>query len=116
MKWFMAALKKYADFSGRAQRSEFWFFILFLLIILIVLGVIDSVVGTNGILAGIGLLGLIIPSISVAVRRLHDIDKSGWFYFVQLIPAVGGFIFLYFMIKDGTPGSNQYGNNPKGTV
>ena len=116
MQWFLAALKKYADFSGRAQRSEFWFFFLFFIIIVAVVAAIDVAVGTNGILIGIATLGLLIPSISVGVRRLHDIDKSGWFYFVQLIPAVGGFIFLYFMSKDGTPGSNKYGNNPKGAI
>ena len=97
---------------------HFAFFIVAVVVILIiaVVAAIDVAVGTNGILIGIATLGLLIPSISVGVRRLHDIDKSGWYYFVQLIPAVGGFIFLYFMIKDGTPGSNQYGNNPKATV
>lgn len=117
MNWFLQALKKYAVFSGRARRKEYWFFVLFYLLIAIPLTIVDAMVfGMSesgiGILSAIFMLGMLIPSIAVAIRRLHDTNRSGWWVLVSLIPFVGPFILLYFMIKAGDSGSNNYGDDP----
>jgi uncharacterized membrane protein YhaH (DUF805 family) len=103
---------KYATFSGRAARSEFWFFILFVMIVYVVLLVLGSIIGDMTIpmiLLGIFALGIILPGIAVTVRRLHDQDKSGGWYFIQLVPAVGGIWFIVLMCLGGTPGPNRFG-------
>ena len=119
MNWYLQALKKYAVFSGRARRKEYWFFILIYLIIVVVLSVVDGFIGTAisgasiGILTLIYILAMLIPTIAVVVRRLHDTGRSGWWFFIQLVPLVGAFILLYFMVCDSQPGQNAYGPNPK---
>jgi uncharacterized membrane protein YhaH (DUF805 family) len=119
MNWYLQALKKYADFSGRARRKEYWFYILFYLIILVVLAICDGFIGTTmqgagiGILTGIYALAVLIPTLAVAVRRLHDTGRSGWWIFIQLVPIVGIFILLYFLVSDSNPGTNAYGPSPK---
>ena len=122
MNWYFEVLKKYATFSGRAQRAEYWFFFLFNLIISIVLVVLDGVLGTlnmeigYGILSGIYSLGVLIPSIAVSIRRLHDTERTGWWLLIVLIPIIGPLVILVFMILDSKPGTNQYGANPKELV
>lgn len=117
--WYLEVLKKYATFKGRARRKEYWYFTLCNIIISIALGFIDSKIGTFGIKAGVGILGAVyslavfIPSLAVFVRRLHDIGKSGWWFFLGLVPCVGPLILLYFMVKDSQDGENKYGPNPK---
>lgn len=119
MSWYLEALKKYAVFSGRSRRAEYWYFVLFNLIVLIVLELIDALLGTYSFVQGIGLLSgiyslaVIIPSLAVTVRRLHDIDRTGWWILINLIPLIGTIVILVFAVTDGTPGSNQYGANPK---
>ena len=119
MNWYLDVLKKYAVFSGRARRKEYWFFILFNFIILTVLTVIDNVIGSYDLEQGVGLLGgiyalaVLIPNIAVSVRRLHDTGRSGWWLFIGLIPLIGGIVLLVFMFQDSKPGQNQYGANPK---
>ena len=121
MKEFITCMKKYATFSGRASRREFWMYTLIYLLI----GALVSVVGFAGVImnetslmmTGFALLGIfcfanIIPSLTVMVRRLHDINKSGWYYFVGFIPFVGAFILLYYMVKMGDMGENMYGASP----
>jgi uncharacterized membrane protein YhaH (DUF805 family) len=118
MNWFLLALKKYAVFSGRSQRSEYWFYVLFYLIISIVLSVIDSLVfkaGSMGILGGVFALAMLVPSIAVAARRLHDTGRSGWWQLLALIPLIGAIILIVFLAQDTTPGENKYGPSPKGT-
>ncbi|MFF2844722.1 DUF805 domain-containing protein [Streptomyces sp. NPDC058001] len=112
MNWYLDVLKKYAVFSGRARRQEYWMFVLFNVIAAIILSIIDAVIGSN-ILIIIYWLGVLVPSLAVAVRRLHDTDKSGWFLLIGLIPFVGGIILLVFMATEGKPNENQYGPNPK---
>ena len=102
----LQATKKYAVFSGRASRSEFWNHVLFLIVLSLIGGVIHPAVST------IVTLGLLLPSICVQVRRLHDIGKSGWFYWIILIPIVGGIVLLVWNCKKGTEGENDYGSDP----
>jgi uncharacterized membrane protein YhaH (DUF805 family) len=117
--WYLEALKKYAVFSGRARRMEYWYFVLFNLIVLIVLELIDALLGTFNFVQGIGLLSgiyslaVIIPSLAVTVRRLHDIDRTGWWILINLIPLIGTIVLLVFALTPGTPGSNRYGPDPK---
>lgn len=119
MNWFLIALKKYATFSGRAQRAEYWYFILFYIIIFFGLSVVDGITGSFSADAGMGLLGglltlvLLIPSIAVSVRRLHDTGRSGWWLLIALIPIVGAIILLVFTVQDSSLGDNTYGPNPK---
>ena len=117
MSWYLQALKKYAVFSGRSRRREYWFFVLFSIIISIVLGVIDAMIGTQtggiGILSAIYALAILIPSIAVSVRRLHDINKTGWWILIGFIPIIGTIILLIFALLAGTPGNNDYGADPK---
>ena len=114
MNWYLDVLrKKYADFSGRAHRTEFWMFALFNFIIATVVSVIDIFFITGGLIYGLYLLGVLIPGIAVGARRLHDTDKSGWMLLLGLIPLVG-LVLLYFFVIDSQPGPNKYGPNPKG--
>lgn len=117
MEWFMKALRQYAVFTGRARRKEYWFFVLFYILIAIGLGFIDSVLGLGseefGLLSGLFGLAMILPALGVAVRRMHDTGRSGWWVLVSLIPFVGWLIFIWFATRDGEPGPNDYGPDPK---
>jgi uncharacterized membrane protein YhaH (DUF805 family) len=121
MSWFVEALKKYAVFSGRSRRKEYWYFVLFVAIISIVLNIIDSLFGTYHRESGAGLLSIIfslavlIPSIAVSVRRLHDIDRTGWWVLISLVPLIGWIVLLVFHVQDGTPDPNRFGPDPKST-
>jgi len=119
MNWYLEVLKKYAVISGRSRRKEYWYFALFNLIISIVLGIIDGVTGSFSPEAGMGLLGgiytlaVLIPSIAVGVRRLHDTNRSGWWLLISLIPLIGMIVLIVFLATDSKPEENQYGVNPK---
>ncbi len=119
MQWFMTALQKWADFSGRARRREYWFFVLIYVVIYIVLTVVDTMVGLLNAATGIGILGglfalaMLIPGISVAVRRLHDTDRSGWWLLLALVPVIGAIVLIVFYLLDSQPGENRFGPNPK---
>ncbi len=118
MHWYIDVLKKYATFSGRAQRAEYWYFFLFNIIISVVLIGIDTVLGTGadmgmGLLSGIYSLAVLLPGLAVAVRRLHDIGRSGWWLLIGLIPLIGFIVLIIWFVKDSDPGENQYGSNPK---
>lgn len=117
MNHYLSVLKKYAVFSGRSSRSEYWFFTLFNTIIIFVLCFVDVSTGTYngnyGLLSGAYLLAILIPSIAVSVRRLHDINKSGWMILINLIPFIGWIWNFILMVTDSTSGENKYGPNPK---
>lgn len=119
MNWYLAVLQNYAGFGGRARRQEYWYFVLFNLIIGIVLGIIDGVAGSQigdssvGLLGAVYNLGIFIPSIAVAMRRLHDTGRSGWWLLIGIVPLIGWLVLLFFMVQDSQPGGNQYGPNPK---
>jgi uncharacterized membrane protein YhaH (DUF805 family) len=114
MNWYIDALKNYANFQGRAQRKAYWMFVLFWFIAAGIAAILDNVLGTNGAIFGLYALGTLVPFIALAVRRLHDIGKSGWWYLIQLVPVIGGIWFLVLTVTDSQTGSNQYGPNPKG--
>ena len=105
---------RFAEFSGRSRRKDYWIPILVNFIIIAILACIDGMIIGMPILASLYTLALIIPGLANTIRRFHDIGRSGWAIFFGLIPAVGGIILLIFMAKDSQPGQNQYGPNPKG--
>ncbi|WP_445713055.1 DUF805 domain-containing protein [Flavobacterium sp.] len=119
MNWYLKVLKQYADFSGRARRKEYWMFVLFNMIFAIVAMILDNVLGIAmegigyGPLYGLYVLAMLIPGLAVAVRRLHDVGKSGWMILITLIPLIGAIWLLVLMVTDSNPGENQYGQNPK---
>jgi uncharacterized membrane protein YhaH (DUF805 family) len=119
MNWYLKVLKQYADFNGRARRKEYWMFVLFNVIFLAVAVLLDNILGTAIKGVGYGLfyilyaLAIIIPSLAVAVRRLHDVGKSGWMILIGLIPLIGAIWLLVLYVTDSVPGENEYGPNPK---
>ena len=114
MNWYLDVLKnKYAVFTGRARRKEYWMFFLFNILIAVGIAIIESIIGTGGILGIIFSLAMLVPGIAVTVRRLHDTGRSGWWILISLIPVIGWIILLVFMVLEGQPGDNEYGPNPK---
>ena len=119
MKYFLYCLQHYADFTGRARRSEYWYFVLFNFIVSILiglsLGVIAGLLNVPALvyLAYLWSLAVFIPSLAVSVRRLHDIGRSGWWLLLSLIPLVGAIILIIWHCTDSQLGANQYGPNPK---
>ena len=112
--------RKYADFHGRARRSEYWFFILFTAIAGAVGGVLDAIFrirsgtyGGTGPIQGLIQLALLVPTLAAGARRLHDTGRSGWWQLIGLIPIVGWIVLIVFFVQDSHP-DNQYGPNPKG--
>ena len=107
-----SAFSKYVTFSGRARRSEFWWFALFAGIVYIVAGIIDAAIG-NQVLGYLVGLALLLPSLAVTVRRLHDTGRSGWWILIGLVPLIGAIVLLVFEVQDSQPGTNSYGPSPK---
>jgi uncharacterized membrane protein YhaH (DUF805 family) len=110
MDYFIGALKKYADFTGRARRKEYWMFMLIYLIIQVVL----SILGLDLVLMVLG-LGLLVPSLSIGARRLHDTGRSGWWQLIYLVPLIGLIVMIVFLAQDSHD-ANDYGINPKSGV
>ncbi len=125
MNWYLKVWKQYADFSGRARRTEYWMFTLFNIIIIFALALV-WVVGMSSGGGGLSVFGMIlycgyalaiiIPSLAVCVRRLHDVGRSGWWYFIGLVPFVGSIILLIWFCTDSQAGANKWGANPKEAV
>lgn len=113
MQWYLKVLQNYVGFSGRARRTEFWMFILFNFLAAFVLGILDRILGLGGFLGGLYALAVLLPTIALWVRRLHDTGKSGLWLLIALIPAVGVIVLLVFACLDSEPAANQYGPNPK---
>ena len=119
MNWYLKVLKQYADFSGRARRQEYWMFTLFNMIFGFIAIILDNLLGIAmesvgyGPLYGIYTLALVIPGLAVAVRRLHDVGKSGWMLLIALIPLVGAIWILVLFFTDSQKESNKWGQNPK---
>lgn len=119
MKWYLMVLKKYATFSGRARRKEYWMFTLFSIIFSYLTLALDYGLFETFLPMGIGILNVIyslivfLPGLAVTVRRLHDVGKSGWMIFILLIPVIGWIWFFVLLVKSGDSGENKYGKDPK---
>ncbi len=119
MSWYLKVLKKYAVFSGRARRMEYWMFVLVSALISVGLMIVEYASGMEIDWLGYGPLTLLyslfvlIPGLAVSVRRLHDIDKTGWWVLIGLIPVIGTIVLIIFTVRGGNPGDNRYGSNPK---
>ena len=108
-------ISKYIDVQGRASRPEYWWWVLFIIVASVVLMLVDRLLfGSSatdyGVLRCLFGLATLLPSITVAARRLHDVDKSGWWLLLALIPLIGGLVVLYFLVQPGTQGPNRFGN------
>lgn len=113
MNYYLECFKKYATFTGRARRKEYWMFVLFNVIASIILGIIESLCGIPFILTSLYALAVLIPNIAVIVRRLHDTGRSGAWWWIMFVPFIGGIWLLVLMCLDSEPTENQYGPNPK---
>lgn len=116
---FLEAVKKYAQFTGRSDRKEFWYFILLYLGLAIVAAILDSIVASGSAFQPVSTLvglGLLIPSLAVTFRRLHDINKTAWWILLGLIPVIGTIILIIWYAKKGDPDENQYGPAPDGSA
>ena len=110
-----SGFKNYVGFSGRACRSEYWFWVLFVFIVGIVLGILDQVLfpdNPSGLLGPLFSLAVFLPGLAVFIRRLHDIDKVGWWCLLILIPIVGWIILIIWAVKKGDDGGNRFGSDP----
>ncbi len=119
MSWYFRVLKKYAVFSGRATRKEYWIFDLINFLVCIGLIVLDALTGTTagfGVLFGLYVLAMILPTLAVSVRRLHDIGRSGWWLPIAFVPLIGGLVLLVFVASESQESANKYGPNPKQAV
>jgi uncharacterized membrane protein YhaH (DUF805 family) len=127
MSWYLEVLRKYARFDGRARRMEYWYFALFNILVEMGLALLalgfgmlfghsDVNVMVSFMMVPICLysLAVLIPSLAVTVRRLHDTGRSGWWYFIAFVPFFGGIILFVFTLLEGDPGPNMYGSSPKG--
>ena len=125
IEWYkQVVFQNYANFNGRARRSEYWYFYLTNMIVYILLVVLMGIFANiSSTLSGLFMLvyvvyalAMIIPGLAVAVRRLHDVDKSGWFLLLSIIPVVGPILLLIWFCTEGTRGTNIYGSDPKGNT
>lgn len=114
MEWYLKVVRdNYANFKGRARRKEYWTFFLFNVLFVFVTTAVDLVLGIFPLLYVIYILGIVVPSIAVFVRRMHDVGKSGWWFFIGFIPIIGTIWLLVLLFTDGDPGENSYGPSPK---
>ena len=118
MNWYIDAWKNYVTFTGRSRRKAYWMFVLFNIIAAILANILDNVLGLigeggYGVISSIYGLAVFSPGLALAVRRLHDIGRTGWWMLIGLIPLVGWIVLLIFFVTDSQAGSNQYGPNPK---
>jgi len=116
--WATRPLKKYADFSGRAPRAEYWWFYLLIIIGYVLATILDSTLGFTGAVGQYGVImsvfavAMLVPSIAAGIRRLHDTDRSGWWLLIGLVPLIGAIVLIVFFVTQGTQGPNKYGDDP----
>jgi len=119
MNWYLQVLRNWADFSGRARRKEYWMFALFNILFVIAAMVLDNMLGLTikglpyGLFYILYAIAIIVPSLAVSVRRLHDTGKSGWMILIAIIPIIGAIWLLVLYCTEGDAGDNEYGPNPK---
>lgn len=117
-----SALVKYATFSGRARRSEYWYFVLFGFILSIVASIVDTAILHSadehgaGPVSAIVSIALLLPSLAVGARRLHDIDRSGWWLLIVFVPLIGFLVLIYWACRRGSEGDNRFGPSPLATA
>ena len=116
MEWFLQVMRKFADVSGRARRKELWMFTLVIGVANLVFNVLGRMTSLFSIVGVLFSLVVLVPSITVSIRRLHDTGRSGWWLLLNLVPFLGWAVVIYFFVLDGQPGHNQYGPNPKEVV
>ena len=111
-----ALAQNYCNFSGRASRSEYWWYALFTMILSVVIGFVLGIFGAGStavsVIQGLVSLALLLPGLGLCVRRLHDISKSGWWIFISLVPLLGAILLIVWFCKPSDPGMNQYGPEP----
>ena len=113
--YYLEAFRKYADFSGRATRSEYWWFYLVTIAVSILISILESILNIPfGLISVLYFFISLIPNLSIQVRRLHDVDKSGWYILLNFLIIIGWIWLLILNILDSNPGANKYGPNPKG--
>jgi uncharacterized membrane protein YhaH (DUF805 family) len=121
MEWYLKVLRQYADFTGRARRKEYWMFTLVSFIISVVLAILDGMLGLEsnvgafnfGLLVDLYGLAVLLPTLAVGARRLHDIGRSGWWLLLGIIPVIGAIVLIVFFATDGQRQPNAYGPDPK---
>jgi uncharacterized membrane protein YhaH (DUF805 family) len=116
MHWYTDVIKKYAVFNGRAARPEFWWFVLANLIVALVINVVVGVIagrGTGQVVSDLYSLAVFLPSLGVSIRRLHDTNRTGWWYLLIFIPVIGWIVLIVFWAMAGDPGPNNHGPNPQ---
>lgn len=122
MNYFIEGIKKYAQFHGRARRAEYWNFVLFSIILTLAIALLEASAGMTpdfsrgGVISMLFNIFILIPSLAVGVRRLHDTNTSGWFTFIALIPIIGILVLIFKLAQKGDTGANQYGADPKGVT
>jgi uncharacterized membrane protein YhaH (DUF805 family) len=110
MKSYINAMRRYFDFSGRSTRAQFWLFSLVMLVMVIIAIIIDSAISSQpGIITALVVIAHLLPSLAVTVRRLHDINRSSWWVFIQLVPLIGLIVMLVFLCSGSTQGPNRFG-------
>ena len=107
--WFTRQIRIYGTFDGRATRSEYWYWTLFSIIFSFAAGIVDAVIGTVSLVSGVFWLAILVPTLAVSARRLHDIGKSGWWQLLYLIPGIGGLILLVFFCLPSQEAANRFG-------
>jgi uncharacterized membrane protein YhaH (DUF805 family) len=119
MHYYTDVLKKYVEFDGRASRKEYWMFTFMNTLVYVVVSFVAGAVlpqSLGGVVTGLYALAILLPSIAVGIRRLHDTNRSGWWLLIGIIPFIGALVLLVFFVLDSTPGANEYGPNPKGMM
>jgi uncharacterized membrane protein YhaH (DUF805 family) len=113
MEWYIKVIQNYVGFQGRARRKEYWTFVVISFVVSVILEVIQRVLHLGQILTSLYSLAVLLPSIAVSMRRLHDTGRTGWWILIGLIPIIGTIILLVYMFLDSQEGENKYGPNPK---
>jgi uncharacterized membrane protein YhaH (DUF805 family) len=116
MHWYTDVIRKYAVFNGRAARPEFWWFVLINVIIAAVINLVVSAIGgrnSGQVVSDLYSLAVFLPSLGVGIRRLHDTNRTGWWYLLVFIPIIGWIVLIVFLALASDPGSNNYGPNPQ---
>ena len=119
MNWYLKVLRQATDFNGRARRQEYWIFFLFNILFSIAAAILDNILGLAFPQTGYGpvyviyALTMLVPGIAVFIRRMHDLGKSGWWFFIAFVPLIGGIWLLILVCTEGNKGPNEYGEDPK---